>query len=238
MKRNRKTRRRRSQPDKADEIEDSAESSWPVEYRRLYEQRRGFANYHFNRIAQTRIWDRQVEKWGDFAGQSPIWRLTGTNSAGETVSIVLADQRSGIQIGEEPFVVEPNEDLSSQLVPLGSGGLLVTLHLWRKMLVGGPERYGDVVYFGSLPIGEDSSPRQVLIGTHGSTETRFYFDDATSRLDQIGMMPELNSDVCTVKLSGYQQDGDLSVPRDISFTNGDGLGDTFLIDTFEFLNPN
>ena len=225
-------------PDEADEADESEESTWPEEYRYLFEQRRGFANYHFNRIARTRIWDQQVEQWGDFASESPIWRLSGTDSAGETVSIVLGDDRSGIQIGEEPFVVESDEDLSSQLVPVGTGGLLVTLHLWRKMLVEGPERYGDVIYFGSMSLGDEMPPRQVLIGTHGSTETRFYFDDATSRLDQIGMMPELNSDVCTLKISGYQQDGDLSVPRNISFTNGDGVGDTFLIDTFEFLNPN
>ena len=39
----------------------------------------------------------------------------------------------------------------SSLGPPGSGGLLVALHLWRRLLVDGPEKFGDVYYYGTAP---------------------------------------------------------------------------------------
>ena len=228
------------------ETEDLSQAEKQHPYRHLHIKRRGFSNYYFNQLNRNRIWEK-FSAFGGSWGQEPgRWRITGTVRdalAADDVpfQLMLGDQKSGIRIGDSSFVLDPAEDFSQQLVPPETGGLLVALHLWRAMLVDGPQQFGDVYYFGGLP-GRKSLGRQteeivdVLIATRGVTETHFRFNRSKTLLQSAEMFPEINSDPCRLLFLDYQRDGDLLVPRQIQFDAGFGSPQkTLVIERIEFL---
>jgi len=129
------------------------EKTIPPEVKKLFEERKGFANYHFNKVAREQALKRLNEQF-KLVGLKGDWLLKGTatvqekNSPGpfqislqpavaateakpatpDKVSVVL----DGIDFSLEPLKV----DLSPQALkdPPGSGGLLVALFHLRQLL--------------------------------------------------------------------------------------------------------
>ena len=97
------------------------------------------------------------------------------------------------------------KDISEQLQPEGSGGLLATLHLWRRLLLLGPERYGEVYYLGTAPLPAQDTLFDVLVATHDVTESHFYFTPDGGRLTALEMFPESNVDPCEIHFSDYRE---------------------------------
>ena len=161
----------------------------------------------------------------------------------QEVTLVLAEEKSGIQIGDKIYVLDPDQDLASQRVPPESGGLLVALHLWRKFLVAGPASFGDVIYFGTIPDPlQDSKIDDVLVATAESVECNFLFNTNDNLLSVMEMFPDLNSDPCVVRFFDYQVDQNsgpqlapLTVPGEIRFSTADVPEKIFKIVQIEFL---
>jgi hypothetical protein len=167
--------------------------------------------------------------------QRSSWRLTGIDEGGRKMTIVLGDVQSGIQIDGDSFVLDPDTDLSSQLIPNGSGGLLVALHLWRKLLVLGPEQFGDVYYFGGIPNRYTNDVGDVLVATRGVVENNFVFDQSNHRLLAMEMYPDVESDPCELYFDDYKVDGELTVPGTIRFAFGSKPPTSIRIQQIEFL---
>ena len=212
----------------------SAAANRPERFKQLFAERAGFANYYFNLENQNRIWNGFL-KHGDFTKEQFSWRITGQDEAGRKFTIVLANEKSGIQIDDDSFVLDPESDLSTQLEPRGSGGLLVALHLWRKMLIIGPEKFGDVIYQGSIPNRFNKGLGDVLVATRGPIETNFVFDKTNQRLLAIEMYPDSDVDPCEVYFEDYVVDGDLSVPGTIRFLRGTNASNSIKVEQIEFL---
>lgn len=226
--------------------EEASEGEELHPYHHLHIKRRGFSNYYFNLLNRNRVWEKFIALGGIWDQQPGRWRITGVvrdDMAADEVpfQLMLGDQKSGIRIGDSSFVLDSTEDLSQQLVPPETGGLLVALHLWRAMLVEGPQQFGDVYYFGGLPARRVANQQaeetvDVLIATRGVTETHFRFNRSKALLQSAEMFPEINSDPCRLAFLDYQRDGDLMVPRRIQFDAGFGSPEkTLVIERIEFL---
>ena len=222
-----------SNPD-SDSITANESDGFPSQYKHLFIKRSGFANYYFNLANRTRIWNGFIAN-GDFTKQPYTWRLTATNAQNKTVTIVLGDEKSGIQIENESFVIDPSVDLSQQLVPEGSGGLLIALHLWRKLLTVGPEKFGDVYHFGNIPNQMTQAENEVLVATRGVVENNFLFDPHTGRLLAMEMYADAETDPCELYFDDYQVDGELTVPAVIVISHGTGEPEKLRIQQIEFL---
>ena len=140
-----------------------------------------------------------------------------------------------MQIDGESFVLDPEEDLSGQLFPADSGGLLVALHLWRKMLVLGPEKFGDVAYIGSSPNQSAEGTGDMLAAVRGSIESNFVFDKNDCKLLAMEMYPDIETDPCELYFDDYQLDDDLTVPGTIKYQYGTNPSRLIKIQQFEFL---
>ena len=200
----------------------------------LYEARRGFTNYYFNKVHRTKVWEACLSGNGDFSEAASRWRLTGVDDNKKKVQMVLSDDKSGIEIGSKTWVLDTESELSDQIVPENTGGLLIALHLWRNFLILGPEKFGDVFYFGSAPLEPDGLKYQILVATRDTVESNFFFDPETGQLAAIEIFPDLDSDPCLLRLKDYRRDEDLSVPATFEFSNGRNQG-KFEIETLEFL---
>ena len=204
----------------------------PKKYSHMFEKKYGFVNYYFNRLKRDQIWKGMLQH-GDFSKQDPTWRLTGTDGKGKKIEIVLGELQSGFKSEEETWVVDTTQNLADQIQEDNSG-LLVAMHVWRKMLVEGPERFGQVHYFGSVPLFNRPAKVDILVGTIDITESNFMFDDKSRRLVAMEMFGDVDELPHELNFEDFQIDGQLSVPGLISYAYGD-TSRQFRITQIEFI---
>ena len=222
------------EPDEEPDDDDKEAKEIANPFDHMFEQRAGFTNYYFNTLSRDRIWQEFTRRSGDWSKVKQRWQITATDDSGQDVLVLLGDDKSGIKMGDESWALNPTIDFSKQLYPPRSNGLLVALHYWRKMLVDGPQRFGDVIYFGSLP-GEQPGMLNTLVATTGIIETWFLFTPDTSALDSVEMYPEINSVPCRVRFLDYHNEGELLLPTAIEYLDVDGQRRRLTLKKIDFL---
>lgn len=198
---------------------DDIASRFPDEVRACYEARRGFANYYFNRLERDRVWNR-FEAHGSFRQARGDWLLVG-QAADSRVEVRWEDGYVTGRFPDGPARIDLSTELGDQLQPIGSGGLLVALHLWRRLLLLGPEQFGQVYYVGEAPLASRAGLFDVLVGTHDVVECYFYFERDTGRLVAMEMFPDSASDPCELYFDNYQTVAGREVPGIIQVVYGD-----------------
>ncbi len=198
-----------------------------------FTHRRGYANYWYNRQHQQEIWNRYraIHALEDVG---PNWNIQGRLTDEREFTIELSDQEASIRLPYGQSGATFRGDLAAQLSPPGSGGLLLTLHLWQRFLDKGLRQFGEVVYLGQLPLGSGEEPVECLVGTYGGMETRFLFSPTTGDLVGIDLFSGDAVDPCSLRFSDY---GDLDgrrLPRHWHVFHGDQLFAEWQVDQWKF----
>jgi hypothetical protein len=199
-----------------------AEPVVPPEVQKLILPRTGFANYYFNELNRDRVWNA-FAKLGDFSKVAGTWKLIGELASGGKVEVSLADDASSGTFPQGAVKLDGMQDLDQQLGPAGSGGLLAALHLWRQMLVVGPQKFGDVSYYGTAPYAGFEGLADVLLATHNVAEINFVFDPVTGRLLALEMAAEAGADPCEIHFREYRDVAGRQVPHSIEVRHGDAV---------------
>lgn len=168
----------------------------------FFEARTGYANYYFNQLNRDRVWKSFAARG---SWDSEAWELAAVTSGGTEVQLELGQDESEGRFGAVLAQLKSSEDLAQQLGPRGSGGLLAALHLWRRLLVRGPEQFGEVFYLGKEPLAEREGLYDVLVATYDVTESRFAFDPSTGNLVAMEMYPDTEVDPCEIYFSDYRE---------------------------------
>lgn len=225
-------------PDKPDQPKKPAQNSHaakvkiPEELEQYIVHRPGFANYYFNQLNRTRVWNAFRNMAGDYATADASWTLT----KGEELAVVLSHDTSTIKSATATVTLDPNKDLSQQLAPEGSGGMLTTLHLWRRMLVEEPAGFGDVLYLGKAPLPGRDGLFDVLQGTFDVVETSFYFDPVSGELRAMEMTPDSGVDPCEIYFSDYRDVQSNKLPHRMQVRFGDNTFLEIEFDSIELSN--
>jgi S1-C subfamily serine protease len=101
----------------------------------------------------------------------------------------------------------------SQLSPPGSGGLLLSLHLWQRFLDKGLRQFGEVYYLGQLPSGPDGQMFDCLVGIYAGIETRFLFTPGTGNFVGVEVFPDEQHDPCLLLFSDIADLAEQSVAK-------------------------
>lgn len=197
----------------------------PPEVAKLIEPRRGYANYYFNKLNRDRIW-KAATAGADFSKAAGTWTLKGEHSRGQAaIEVTLANDQVSGTFPAEKATLDLTKDLDEQLAPSGSGGLLVALHLWRQLLLEGPEKFGDVYYYGTAPYltgdGEKLAEYDVLIATRNVVEMRLAFDRETGRLHVLEMVADPAEDPCFVRFGDYREVNGRQLPHTLVVSRGE-----------------
>ena len=192
----------------------------PKHVERWIVQRPGYANYYFNQQNRDRVWNA-LRAHGDPAGLSGVWKLAGADAAGNKIEIELGDDRVSGRFGIRPANIDVTRDLDGQLAPDGSGGLLVALHLWQRLLRLGPQQFGDVYYLGTAPVPGRPGLADVLVATHNVIEARFLFDPPSGQLIGMEMFPDAQTDPCEVYFEDYRSIAGRQMPHALLVRHGD-----------------
>lgn len=223
-------------PQKPDDaVQAAVKTPIAEEVKKQFEARRGYANFYFNRANVDRIW-KTLSQRADFTGSKDNWNIAGQVMSGGQLVIQLDDSECVIDLptSPQPIKMKVSEDLESVLDPPGSGGLLSALYLWRKMLIGGPGRYGQVTYEGTAPLAGREGLYDVLLAIGNGVESRFYFDPTDGSLVCLEMWPGEDVDPCEVYFSDYRESGGRWLPYRLEVRHGDRVYDVFTFTEFEF----
>lgn len=194
----------------------------PPEIAKLIKPRSGYANYYFNEVERDRVWKAFVAKT-DLASQTYAWKLKGELADGGAVVATLTDEGVTVRLGDDEFQFNAKQDFDAQLTPNQSGGLLVALHVWRRLLVQGPTKFGDVYYHGQAPLPGKEGLLDVVVGTHNVVETRYYFSPTSGDLEALEMFADVNADPCELLFADYRAVAGQQLPHRIEVRHGDRL---------------
>jgi serine protease Do len=192
----------------------------PAAVAKVYEPRSGYANYWFNRYHQERVWNSFLAR-GDFAAAGSNLTIHAKTAANEAVEIELAEDRGSIVMPAGKSEAQFSTALGDSLSPPRSGGLLATLHLWQRLLLVGPRKFGEIYYFGTLPFVDSRSESDCLVGLHGGVETRFYFDPTEGDLVGLEMQVADDQDPCTIYFSDIRPEDGRRLPHRWLIHHGD-----------------
>jgi len=209
-----------------------AQAPVPRAVRPYYEPAPGYANYWFNRYHQQRVWNAYLSH-GDFAETGWNWKITGRTAAGGEVTLELSEKSGSIVVPEGKSGAEFGLSLAEAASPPRSGGLLAALHLWQRLLLVGPRRFGEVSYLGTLPWTDDDELADCLLAFAGGVESRFYFNPATG--DLIGIETQLADDVdpCEIYFDDVRTVDGRSLPHHWVVRHGDEVFADLTIESYD-----
>ena len=199
-----------------------------------YEEVRGYANYWYNRQRQQQLWDTYRELSQLIATKDEVWDISGTLASDEPFQLSVGKTRGEMRLPKSQSGALFAGDLETQLSPPGSGGLLLTLHLWQRMLEKGLAQFGEVYYLGQLPFGITGELTDCLVGIHGGVEFRLYFTPTSGELAGLEMIPADDSDPCEVWFSEVAAVGDKRLPHQWQVRFGDSEFADLRVDTWKF----
>jgi serine protease Do len=215
-------------------------AGFPEAIAQVYETRRGYANYYFNRIQRDRVWTGLSRQF-DVTLHPGRWTLSGQLNAQGTLRISLDDQQVFARLAtpdqSQELVIDMQQNLADQREPRGSGGLYLALHQWRRLLTRQPDQFGEVYFWGTAPLRDREGQFDVLTGIHDVIETRFYFDPTSGRLVALEMFPDADVDPCELYFDDFRSlDGQL-LPHQIEVRYGDQSYGTLKLDQVQFESP-
>ncbi len=147
----------------------------PDDVKAVFEARRGFANYYFNKVERARTWNRCVAR-GDFHESTGEWTLRGELAAGGEAQFSLTDVIAACTMPGGHLEAPIGDNLANIADPPGSGGLLAALHLWLPAARLGPRTFRRLAIPGHDSAGDQSGiggpPRDHATGTRQGTPRR------------------------------------------------------------------
>jgi S1-C subfamily serine protease len=192
----------------------------PRAVRKHFEESPGYANYWFNRYHQQRVWNAFLAR-GDFAEEGWNWNITAKTAAGGDAVIEMTESNGTITMPDGKSGAQFGSSLVEEQSPPRSGGLLAALHLWQRLLLFGPRRFGDVYYLGTLPWAGDEKLVDCLVATHGGVETRFHFDPDSADLVGIEMQASDDEDPCELEFTDFRETDGRHLPHRWIVRHGD-----------------
>jgi serine protease Do len=218
---------------------------------KIYQAKKGYANWYFNTVERDKI-VAENKKYGDFTTAVGSWTVEGSyDMGGDRKGPMRIDLTEGKDDAEPivnlklniPHRLSPltDKDLTLQREPIGSGGLMMALYHYRRLLTIGAKGFEGLFAHGGnepfypYPV-DGSAPKSfadlrvdcaVLRTKHGSVDCKWYYSLKDSRL--LGFETYLikdsahstELDPCEVYFSNYKLVDQKELPHRIEVRYGD-----------------
>ncbi len=230
--------------------------------KKLYVERKGFANYYFNEMHQKRLWEA-FKKYGDFTALKGEWAIDGdldmpTRKA--SFSATLSEQKVGgdkdvhtiikVNIDANDYLLDPlkqNLPAVERIAPTNSGGLLMALYQYRLLLTEGLTGFGrNVAHGGHEPFYpprlDGATPKhlkdlrvdtEVLQTDAAAVPVKWYFSLDGQRLLGFEVFAETNADPCEVYLSDYRPVDGRQLPHRLEVRYGENKFGTIIVKSYK-----
>ncbi|TWT59049.1 Periplasmic serine endoprotease DegP precursor [Thalassoglobus neptunius] len=207
----------------------------PDEYKDLYEDKPGYANYYFNRVRTDQLLGALEEQFGDSSRQQLNWMWAGTVNEETPVQFRLLTDVIAAKLGAE-FAVQ-NLDEDPQPVPESTGGLLTALHQFKKLLQAPDDYFTEFYYVGSEPLDGTGDRVDVLISTKGLVTSRWYFDRDDLRLVGFDTSIDEEHQPCEIRFGEMTEIDGRPFPEKFHVRHARSEWGTIELQTFEAIAP-
>lgn len=178
-------------------MEQPQQPELPEEYKNLFVEKSGYANYYFNAEKQKLLL-QQLEAWGSFPLQETVWALDLKDESDETLQVRMQQDAIAAKFAGEFSVLQLTEDYTD--APTGSNGFLASLEQLRQMLVDPDDYFTELYYVGSEPLDGTGERVDVLLTTKGLSTTRWYFSQQDQRLLGFDTAIDQEHDPCRIRI--------------------------------------
>jgi serine protease Do len=206
----------------------------PDQWKHLFEERPGYANYHFNRLAQQRA----LAAFQEFSSLKPFsgrWKLSGTTADEQPFVFTLAEKGLGLKLGTDGIYYQPLDGTDPLDEPPGTGGLLTALAQFKQMVTQGPESFSVFFYVGSEPL-DGRGPRcDVLLTQTGQVQTKWYIRQSDLRLIGLDTSPARDVDACELRFGDVAAVDGRPLPSPFTVRSGDAEFGVFRVTAAELL---
>jgi len=162
-----------------------------------------------------------------------MWQIGGVTGAGEAYELTLAAAGVGFEVGNQVF----SQSLADAADPLDeppqSGGLLMAMHVFKKMLREGPDGFTESLYIGSEFLDGRGERVHVLQANIGLLESRWYFSASDKTLVGFDVMIEPDVDECEVRILEWTDADGIQTPRRFRVTSGGREVAVFQVDRLQ-----
>lgn len=211
---------------------------------KFYKPKKGYTNFYFNELERDKLL-AAAKQHGDFTTVDGSWSAEGNYDMGERKGAMRLDILTGPNEADPQVKLKLNienrlsplkdTDVTLQREPLGSGGLMMALYHWHRLLTLGPKGFeaefahGGHEPFYPYPV-DGSTPKSlaalrvdcdVLRTKHGSTECKWYFSQNDHHLLGFETYIVKDEDPCEVYFSDYRSVDGRELPHRIEVRYGD-----------------
>lgn len=204
----------------------------PEEYAHLYEERPGYANYHFNEVHRDRVY-QGIANLGEFPAGA--WQITAEGDDGTPMVVKLNDEAVALELGGDPYFQSLAEPFVDQ--PPGSGGLLAVMHHLRLLLTAPTERFTEFYYVGAEPLDGAGELVDVLHANRGTVTSRWYFSRTDGRCVGCDLEVEPDVDPCRLRILEYADFAGYQFPSRIQVLHGESEFGLFSITDLRTEDP-
>ena len=194
----------------------------PAEYKDLYVERSGYANYHFN-LQRQELLTEAVGALGNWGAADQKWTFQGQTRSAE-FTLTLADFAALLKFPtlNQTYLLDPDRE-DSYSEPADSGGLLMALRQWRRLLIDGADGFDEFYYLGSEPLDGRGSLVHVLITSDSTIQCRWYFDRETSLLVGWDCQLAPDRDECRVRILEWKQQDSRQFPSRLVISQAENV---------------
>lgn len=208
-------RRQRPNPDGEPESEPKPEAEQlPEEIRRLYIERDGFCNFHYNQLRQNALLQPLNTKVGAASDPTSVWVLNlqiPLAAATAPAELAISSETVGLRLGQSAWLQKISEPEPGEEPP-AFPGLLTALGQLRRLFSTNASAFSEVFAAGStvhLPLNRSL---KVLITRDGIRTARWYFDESSPFPAAVDVNYSSELDEVRLILDGWQSSSGLPAP--------------------------
>jgi serine protease Do len=200
----------------------------PGAVKKVYEEKRGYANYYFNRLEQNRVL-KQWKSPADAKGPHGAWSFVGRLPSGKDVEFRISEKDAAMKApaGDQQWTLSPKFAEAARQ----PGAILPSLFLYRLLAVEGPKGFNEISYLGTFPLPGSDGLLDVLSAEYRGIEVRFYFD-SRGELAAMEVYPDEHEDPLEFHFSDYRALDGRAAPGRLKIVSSGNVFETFDLDKF------
>ncbi len=190
----------------------------------LFEARRGFGNYYFNRREVDRVTLARETQSGTLA-RSDVrwprelkWEWSGS-VAGESTQFQFTSQSNqlSLTLGSDTSIIDPVRGWANIIDTQSLSGPALAIELWQRWNSIGPRAMGECTYIGTAPVIGLDAWQDLTQVTTGEVESFFYTSPETKKI----VLIEIQSDSRQDRLEVYFDDYETTLIEGIKSPSGE-----------------
>lgn len=160
-------------------------------------ERKGFANYFYNEQKQRSLFASLKDQMiTENQPKDSSWVISGVTSSEPAVPFRCEMGKGKLvwTLGNEKTEFADRSELYDAINRQSTASVVAAMDGLRRLLDQGTKKFGEIYYWGTMPLGGQRPLRDCLIGNDGELELRWMTHPDTRRLEVMEVFADLDSD--------------------------------------------